>query len=57
MKSTCWDTRATDSIIKSGQKDNEAGMHLQDYDRLARKLEKLMGKTPNFSQLFMKLRV
>ena len=24
MKSTCWDTRATDSIIKSGQKDTEA---------------------------------
>ena len=24
MKRTCWDTRATDSIIKSGQKDTEA---------------------------------
>ena len=24
MKSTCWDTRATDSIIRSGQKDTEA---------------------------------
>ena len=23
MKSTCWDTHATDSIIKSGQKDTE----------------------------------
>ena len=23
MKSTCWDTRATDSIIKSGRKDTE----------------------------------
>ena len=27
MKSTCWDTRATDSIIKSGQKDTEASIH------------------------------
>ena len=26
MKSTCWDTRATDSIIKSGQKDTEASI-------------------------------
>ena len=26
MKSTCWDTRATDSIINSGQKDTEASM-------------------------------
>ena len=26
MKSTCWDTRATDSIIKSGQKDTEASV-------------------------------
>ena len=25
MKSTCWDTRATDSIIKNGQ-DTEASM-------------------------------
>ena len=24
MKSTCWGTRATDWIIKSGQKDTEA---------------------------------
>ena len=24
MKSTCWDTRATDSIIKSSHKDTEA---------------------------------
>ena len=27
MKSTCWDTRATDAIIKSGQKDTEASTH------------------------------
>ena len=26
MKSTCWDTRATESIIKSGQKDTEASI-------------------------------
>ena len=26
MKSTCWDTRATDSLIKSGQKDTEASI-------------------------------
>ena len=26
MKSTCWDTRATDSIIKSDQKDTEASI-------------------------------
>ena len=26
MKSTFWDTRATDSIIKSGQKDTEASI-------------------------------
>ena len=26
VKSTRWDTRATDSIIKSGQKDNEASI-------------------------------
>ena len=26
MKSMCWDTRATDSIIKSGQKDTEASI-------------------------------
>ena len=26
MKGACWDTRATDSIIKSGQKDTEASI-------------------------------
>ena len=26
MKSSCWDTHATDSIIKSGQKDTEASI-------------------------------
>ena len=26
MKSMCWDIRATDSIIKSGQKDTEASI-------------------------------
>ena len=26
MKGMCWDTRATDSIIKSGQKDTEASI-------------------------------
>ena len=26
MKSTCWDTRATGSIIKSGQKDTETSI-------------------------------
>ena len=26
VKSTCWDTHATDSIIKSGQKDTEASI-------------------------------
>ena len=26
MKSTCWDTRATDTISKSGQKDTEASI-------------------------------
>ena len=26
MKSTCWDTRAMDSIIRSGQKDTEASI-------------------------------
>ena len=26
MKSTCWNTRAMDSIIKSGQKDTEASL-------------------------------
>ena len=26
MKSTCWDTRATDSIIRNGQKDIEASI-------------------------------
>ena len=26
VKSTCWDTRATESIIKSGQKDIEASI-------------------------------
>ena len=26
MKITCWDTRATDLIIKSGQKDTEASI-------------------------------
>ena len=28
MKSTCWDTCATDSIIKSGQKDTEASIQV-----------------------------
>ena len=28
MKRMCWDTRATDSIIKSGQKDTEANIQL-----------------------------
>ena len=28
MECTCWDTRATDSIIKSDQKDTEASMTL-----------------------------
>ena len=28
MKSTCWDTRATDWIIKSGQKDTEASIQV-----------------------------
>ena len=28
MKSTCWDTRATGSIIKRGQKDTEASSTL-----------------------------
>ena len=28
MKSACWDTRATDSIIKSRQKDTEASIPL-----------------------------
>ena len=28
MKSVCWDTRATDSIIKSGKKDTEASILL-----------------------------
>ena len=28
MKSTCWDTRAADQIIKSGQKDTEASIHI-----------------------------
>ena len=27
VKGTCWDTRATDSIIKSGQKDTEASIN------------------------------
>ena len=27
MKSTCWDTRATDSKIKGGQKDTEASIY------------------------------
>ena len=26
MKSMCWDTRATDSIIRSSQKDTEASI-------------------------------
>ena len=26
VKSKCWDTRATDAIIKSGQKDTEASI-------------------------------
>ena len=26
VKRTCWDTRATDSIIKSGQKDTKASI-------------------------------
>ena len=26
MKSTCWDTRTTDSIIESGEKDTEASI-------------------------------
>ena len=26
MKSTCWDTGATDSIIESGKKDTEASI-------------------------------
>ena len=30
MKSTCWDTRATDSIIKSGQKDTEASIMMEE---------------------------
>ena len=36
MKRTCWDTRATDSIIKSGQKDTEASIKviLRQYDLL-----------------------
>ena len=29
MKRTCWDTRATDSIIKSGHKGTEASIHLK----------------------------
>ena len=27
MKNMCWDTRATDSIIKSDQEDTEASIH------------------------------
>ena len=34
MKSTCWDTRATDSIIKSGQKDTEATIYYADKKKL-----------------------
>ena len=30
MKSACWDTRATDSIIKSGQKDTEASITIAE---------------------------
>ena len=32
-------------------------LHLQDYDRFTRKLESLIGKASDFSQLFMKLRL
>ena len=28
LKSTCWDTRATDSIIKSGQNDTEVSKQI-----------------------------
>ena len=31
MKSTCWDARATESIIKSGQKDTEASIAVDKY--------------------------
>ena len=34
MKSTCWDTRATDSMIRSGQKDTEASiLYSMDFDK------------------------
>ena len=33
MKSTCWDTRATDSIIKSGQKDTEESIFFNRFTR------------------------
>ena len=32
MKRTCWDTRATDSIIKSGQKDTEVSITVRHFD-------------------------
>ena len=33
MKSTCWDTHATDSIGKSGQKDTEASIPYRPFHR------------------------
>ena len=53
MKSTCWDTRAKDSIIKSGQKDTEASInHLSFYvtrnPPLVRLIESLLSKCETF---------
>ena len=38
VKSTCWDTRATDSIIKSGQKDTEVSIPLSSQGKWDREV-------------------
>ena len=43
MKSTCWDTHATDSIIKSGQKDTEASI---DEGALAGEMKQFVFQIP-----------
>ena len=58
MTSTCWDTRTTDSIIKSGQKDTEASLlrsfQLEETEQLITmlvKLAMLLSKCSHVSKL------
>ena len=53
MKSTCWDTRATDSIIKSGQKDTEASIKMkQIFQKVEKSFQLTISPASLLSSLF-----